>query len=125
LAEGNLDLYGLKLPADMKIEGKFARFGRAVGRVRPEDLSNYVRQRVAVAHVEIAAERTVFPKARIKAGDKDRVYRIEVIPQGKRSRLVVRDITKPEAPKGLSQAEIRRQAGLTPDGKQLDPKNLE
>lgn len=125
LEEGKQDLYGLKLPAQMKLEGKFAKSGRASGRVRPEDLSDYVRERVDVAHVEIAAERTVFPKARIKAGDENRVYRIEVIPRGKGSRLVVRDITKPPAPKGLSQAEMRRRAGLTPDGKQLDPKNME
>jgi hypothetical protein len=125
LAEGDYDLYGLKVPAKMKLEGKYQKFGRALGRVRPEDLSNYVRERVAVAHVEIAAERTIFPKARIKAGDPNRVYRIEVIPQGKGARLLVRDVTKPKAPKGLSQAEMRRRAGLTPDGKQLDPKNQE
>jgi hypothetical protein len=125
LAEGEHDLYGLRIPATMKLEGKFAEFGRALGRVRPEDLSNYVRERVDVQHVEIAAERTVFPRARIKAGDPDKVYRIEVIPQGKGSRLLVRDITKPEAPKGLSQSEMRRRAGLTPDGRQLDPKSME
>ena len=125
LAEGAHDLYGLKVPEKMKLEGKYRDFGRALGRVRPEDLSNYVRERVDVAHVEIAASRTIFPKARIKAGDPNKVFRIEVIPQGKGARLLVRDITKPKAPKGLSQADMRRRAGLTPDGKQLDPKNQE
>jgi len=127
IAEGKTDLFGLRLPRDLKVEARFPHSGYASGKITPEALSNYVRKRVDVRHVELAASRTVFPKARIKGADAERRFRIEVIPLGRRSKLMVQWLNPPRPPaaKGLSEAERWKQAGLTPDGKQLNPQELE
>jgi len=85
----------------------------------------YVRERVVVSHVEIGAARTIFPSARIKAGAPDRVYDLEVIPEPGITRLIIRETTPPKIERGLTDAERWRQAGLTPEGRPLDPKAFE
>jgi hypothetical protein len=96
------------------------------GRVSPEALANYVREHVSVSHVEIGAARTVFPMAHIKNGPQDRFFTIEVYADGPSTRLVLKDTTPPPPPPpGLTDAERWRAAGLSPDGRPLDPKSLE
>jgi hypothetical protein len=96
------------------------------GRVSPEALANYVNEQVVVSHVEVGAARTVFPMARIKGGPPDRLFELEVLPDGPRTRLVIKDVTPPPPPPpGLTDAERWRAAGLTPDGHPLDMKKLE
>jgi hypothetical protein len=125
LAEGKVDAFGLTLPREMTLERRFPDAVHAVGPIPAESVANYVRQRVEVAHVELGAARTVFPKARIKGSKPDRQYRIEVVAGGAQTRLLVKDITPPPSTHGLSEAERWRRAGLSPDGKPLDPKRLQ
>ncbi len=127
LAEGQTQLFGLRLPMGMRVEARFVHSGHATGPIAPERLANFVRQRVEVRHVELAASRTVFSKARIKGGDPSKLYRIEVIPKGRESKLFVELLNppKPPAPKGISEAERWKRAGLSPDGKLLNPQELE
>ena len=125
LQVGLVDAFGLKLPAGMRVERRYRDAVHATGKIRPEDVSNYLRQRVAVTHVEVGAARTVFPKVRIKGGDAKRTYRLEVVARRGTTLLVVQDITPPPTPKGLSDAERWKRAGMTPDGKPLDMKKLE
>ena len=109
----------------MKLEAVFQDAAYLVGDVTPEALANYVRQRVEVSHVEIGVARTVFPKARIKAGAKDRVYELEVMSERLATKLVIRDVTPAEPIKGLTEEERWRKAGMTPQGQPLDLKKLE
>jgi hypothetical protein len=96
------------------------------GEVAPEAVANYVRDRVAVSHVEVAAGRTVFPQARIKDGPADRVFRIEVIREFRATKVVLTDVTPPPPPPpGLTDAERWRRAGFSADGRALDPKQRE
>jgi hypothetical protein len=126
LAPGKTEVYGFAVPRGMEVESRIADRAYVSGRVSPEALANYVREQVVVSHVEIGAARTVFPMARIKAGPADRVFTIEVLPDGPRTRLVIKDVTPPPPPPpGLTEAERWRAAGLTPDGRPLDPKKLE
>jgi hypothetical protein len=126
LASGNTEVYGFPVPRGMEVESRLVDRTYLSGRVSPEALSNYVRQQVTVSHVEIGAARTVFPLARINAGPPDRVYNFEVLPDEAGTRLVIKDVTPPPPPPpGLSDAERWRAAGLTPDGRPLDPKKLE
>ena len=127
LAEGDAELFGLRLPKGMRVEARFAKSGHASGPISPEQLSNYVKGRIDVRHVELAASRTVFSNARIKGAAAEQRFRIEVIPRGQNSKLSVELLNppKPPAEQGLSEAERWRRAGLTPDGKQLNPKELE
>jgi len=126
LAPGKVEVYGFPVPRGMEVDSRIADRAYVSGRVSPEALANYVREQVIVSHVEIGAARTVFPMARIKAGPKDRLFTLEVLPDGPRTRLVIKDTTPPPPPlPGLTDAERWRAAGLTPDGRPLDPKKLE
>ncbi len=125
LAPGRSEAFGLLLPRDVNVDARFPDAVHASGRVTPEALANYVRTRVEVAHVEIGAARTVFPRARIKGGDVARIYRIDIVPGVARTLLLVRDITPPPTVQGISEAERWRRAGMTPDGKPLNEKQLQ
>lgn len=127
LAEGDAALFGLRLPKKMRLEARFATSAHASGLIKSSELIDYVKRRITVRHVELAGSRTVFDKARIKGGDQQQLFRIEVIPKGRRTKLSVELLnpSKPPAEKGLSEAERWRRAGLTPDGKQINPKELE
>jgi hypothetical protein len=126
LAPGKVEVYGFPVPRGMEVESRLIDRAYVSGRVSPEALANYVREQVVVSHVEIGAARTVFPFARIKAGPADRIFNLEVLPDGPRTRLVIKDVTPPPPPPpGLTDAERWRAAGLTPDGRPLDPKKLE
>jgi hypothetical protein len=110
----------------MEVESHIADRAYVSGRVSPEALANYVREQVVVSHVEIGAARTVFPMARIKGGPRDRLFTLEVLPDGPKTRLVIKDTTPPPPPPpGMTDAERWRAAGLTPDGRPLDPQKLE
>lgn len=125
LAAGNAEVWGFAVPRDMQVEHRYQEVTHIIGPVKPDALANYVRDRVIVSHVEIGAARTIFPDARIKGGASDRVYELDVIPEPGLTRLVIRDLTPPKVEPGLTDAERWRQAGLTPEGRPLDPKAFE
>ena len=125
LAAGNAEVWGFVVPREMKVEHRYQEVAHLVGSVKPDALANYVRDRVVVSHVEIGAARTIFPNARIKGGAKDRVYELDVIPEPGVTRLVIRDTTPLKVEPGLTDEERWRQAGLTPQGRPLDPKAFE
>lgn len=126
LAPGKAEVYGFPVPRGMLVESRMKDRAYVSGRVSPEALANYVREHVVVSHVEIGAARTVFPMARIKAGPADRVFNLEVLPDGARTRLVIKDVTPPPPPPpGLTDEERWRAAGLSPDGRPLEPQKLE
>jgi hypothetical protein len=125
LAAGNAEVWGFAVPRQMRVEHRYQLVAHIVGRVKPEALANYVRDRVFVSHVEIGAARTIFPNARIKGGPTDRTFELEVIPEPGQTRLTIRDITPLPVTPGLTDAERWRQAGLTPDGRPLNPKEFE
>ncbi len=125
LAPGKDIVFGMPVPRSMTVDRRYPDAAHISGSVTPESVANYVRKRVIVSRVEIGAARTVFPAAKIKGGDLNKIYRIEVVPSPGRTKLVIRDITKPPMTQGLSEAERWKRAGLTPDGKPLDPKHLQ
>jgi len=125
LAAGNAEVWGFTVPRDMKVEHRYVETAHLIGPVKPDALANYVRDRVIVSHVEIGAGRTVFPDARIKGGAADRVYELDVVPEPGQTRLVIKDTTPLKVTPGLSDAERWQQAGLTPQGRPLDPKKFE
>lgn len=125
LPAGQSEAFGLVLPRALRLDARFPDGAHASGPVTPEALANYVRARVDVAHVEIGAARTVFPRARIKAGNPAKSYRIEVVPDGPRTRLVIRDVTPPPTVQGISEEERWRRAGMTPNGELLKPHQQE
>jgi len=125
LAEGSGSVWGFVLPREMYIEHRYDNITHVRGHVKADALANYVRDRVVVSHVEIGAARTIFPDARIKGGDPERVYEFDVIPEPGSTHLEIRDATPLKVEPGLTDAERWRQAGLTPDGRPIDMKKFE
>lgn len=126
LKQGSERAYGLLLPEGMKIVARFDDSIHAKGRFSPEDIANYVRKRVRVQRVELGAARTIFPNVRIKGGNPQRRYRIEVVDLGHgQTRLELHDTTRPPAAPDLTEKESWRRAGFNPDGTPIDPMQLE
>lgn len=125
LAAGNAEVWGFTIPREMQVEHRYQGVTHVVGPVKFDAVANYVRERVIVSHVEIGAARTIFPNARIVGGAPDRVYELDVSAEPGLTRLVIRDVTPPKIVPGLTDAERWRQAGLTPQGRPLDPKAFE
>lgn len=128
LPPGDDNLFGLKLPRGMAVQGRLKDTGLAFGMLDAEGVANYVRTRVDVERVEIGAARTIFPSVRIHGGPADRRFRIDVLREGSGTRLIVQDLTPAPvaAPlQGLSDQERWKRAGFSPDGKPLNPKALE
>ncbi|MCC6217398.1 MAG: hypothetical protein IT376_21245 [Polyangiaceae bacterium] len=120
LAASGQDAFGLPIPRGMTVERRFPDAVHAVGSVEAEAVANFVRARVSTTHVEAGAARTVFPRVSLGA-DSSRVYRIEVIRERGRTRLVVKDATPPPTTDGLTNEERWRRAGMQPGGAGVDP----
>lgn len=127
LREGKGTLFGLKLPVGMKVDAQFPQSAHASGVVSAEKLANYVRQRVTVSRVELAASGTVFPQATIRGGDPARRYQIEVSSKGRNAKLSVMWLNpvKPPAVTGISEEQRWQRAGISPDGKLIGQQQLE
>jgi hypothetical protein len=125
LAAGTAEAWGFPIPREMHIEYRYKEVVHLVGRVKPDALANYVRDRIVVSHVEIGAARTIFPNAHIKGGPADKVFQLEVTPEPGFSRLTITDVTPPPIEPGLTDEERWRKAGLTPQGQPLDIEKFE
>jgi hypothetical protein len=114
---------GLAVPRDMRLLRVFDDSAVARGRIAADLVSNYVRKRVDASSVEIGAARTVFPRAHVKGQPDSKVVRIEVLMDLDSTEIMLRDLTPPEVPVGLSDEERWRKAGVVP-GKPFDPNAL-
>jgi hypothetical protein len=124
IAEGNEKAFGLPIPRQIQVIGRFDDVVFATGDVAPELVANYVRQRVIASHVETGPGKTVFTGVTLRA-DPARTLRVDVISRNGYTDLTVRDETRPPAREGLTEAERWKAQGLTPNGAPLDPTHLE
>lgn len=125
LASGSALAFGFSIPERLRIERAFPDAVHASGDVTLGALVKYVQSRVLASHVESGPARAVFHNAKIVGGPADHLYRFEMVSEGPRSLLVIRDMTPPPVVQGLSQAERWRRAGMSPDGKPLNPKQIQ
>ncbi len=124
LAEGTIDAFGLKLPRIMKLDTRFPDATFASGEASHKDVVNYIRSRVVAAKVETLQTKTMFEGVTLKAAPENKLH-IEVIAVGAdRSKIVVRDETRPPAKPGLTEEERWREVGMTPQGELIDPSHL-
>jgi hypothetical protein len=125
IAEGREDAFGLRVPRALAVKARFGDAVFAEGALSPEQVANYVRERVTAAHVETGPAKTVFTGARVSAaGAGARTLRIQVARRGSLVELVVRDTTAPP-PREASQEEILRSYGLDERGKLTDQDAME
>jgi len=125
IPEGNVRALGMMLPRAMRVERYFNDSVVAKGRIAPEPIANYIRQRVEGSTVEIGVARTVFNNAHVKGQPPDKRVRVEVVFDDIETVLMVRDITPPPLERGLSEDELWRRTGITKDGKIIDPSQMQ
>lgn len=123
LPEGTFDAFGLKLPRRMKIVAQMDDAVYAVGTMRLEHVTNYVRSRVDTDEIETGPTATIFSDAKVRGGDKTLQVQVSLVSRG--IQIIVRDKTRKPAIEGLSEKERWKRVGLTPDGKVLKDHRLE
>ena len=120
LPPGTAVAFGLVLPKGMKLVTNFPGKAEAIGPLRPEEVANYIRDHVSVSHVELGAVGTVFPAAHVNGTEPDQILRIEVVPLGDRTKVVVRNVTPSKIPIPIDPNETDemrlRKAGYDTDG---------
>ncbi len=124
IAEGADTAFGLPVPRQMRVVGRFDDVVFATGDIAPELVANYVRQRVIASHVETGPAKTVFTGVTLR-NDPAHTLRVDVVSRNGDTDLTVRDETRPPAREGLSEADRWKAQGLTPQGAPLDPTHLE
>lgn len=129
LPEGADKAFALSLPTAATVDARFPSAVHASARATPEALARFVRARVTGGTERPGPSSATFEGVTVPA-EPGRKLTVEIRPGqrlgGPQAEIVVRDVTPPPRPEpGMSEAELRRKAGLTPDGKLLDPNNME
>jgi hypothetical protein len=123
LVEGTEKAFALVLPRGMRVDSSFMSAVYASGGLKADDVANYVRARVQGGTGTRGVVGTVFDNVTVPS-EPSRFLHILVAhaPAGEGCRLEVRDITPaPPLPMPTTTTERYRAAGLTPDGKFIDP----
>ncbi len=131
LLEGDAKAFGLTLPRGVRLDQSFADVAYASGAVDTEAAVQYIRARVREGKMiapDFAGDgKTTFDHVRVPARpDKDLVVCVK---PGKGAvgvtQFEVRDVTPTKAPELPDEAARWRNAGLTPEGRVLDPTKLQ
>ncbi len=124
LVPGKETAFALVLPRDFELGIRLSTSTTATGRASLEDVSNYVRARVADGKIELGANETRFDDVRVPE-DPKRVLRIRITkePFGQ-VRMTIEDTT-PIVLEPEDEASRMKRVGLTKDGKVIDPSHLE
>jgi hypothetical protein len=124
LLEGSEEFYGFAVPRGMKGRVVAPGIVEITGRADFDLLASYTKDRIAVRHAEMLPDQLIFRNARI-LGTPEKVFDLTVSRQRPGSRLEIHEITKRAAPKGLSEEERWKRAGLRPSGGLIDPSAME
>lgn len=119
LGRSQLLAFGFPTPQGMVVERRFANSVYLAGAVSASALLDYVRAHTIAGPAERIGNRHVFKKVKIRGGDTNRTYDLEVDDEGPTQKLVVTDVTPPALEPGLSTEERWRRAGYKPDGTPL------
>jgi hypothetical protein len=124
LLEGPDRVFGFAIPRGMKLEAQFSGRADIVGTPSQQLVTDYVRQRVLVHHVQVEGTRYIFPQVRIRGAGTE-IYRFEVRSDGGRTRIGIQHLVDREVPQELTDEERWKRAGMRPNGSLIDPQNLE
>jgi len=131
LLEGDAKAFGLTLPRGVRVDQSFADVVYASGPVDTEGAVKYVRARVREGKMiqpDFAGDgKTTFDKVKVPAMP-DKLLVVHVKPAKGAvgtTQFEVRDVTPTKAPELPDEAARWRNAGLTPEGRVLDPTKLQ
>lgn len=119
IAAGEERAFGLLLPREMRVQAKLDDAWHMKGNLRFDDVTNFVRRRVAAAREETGPTKTVFVDAAVLGDAEERRVQVEISKRDAKIWMVVRDRTPKPKEEGLSEAERWRRAGIGRGGKVL------
>jgi hypothetical protein len=125
LVEGPEQVFGIPLPRGFSVKATFTTLATATGPSKSTDVANYLRARIPASSSKIGAGSTIFEHVQSpSAPGHDFIIRVEPDPHGSGTLLTFRDVTQPAMVPNVPEADRWKGAGLTPDGRILDPKHL-
>ncbi|HTQ41784.1 MAG TPA: hypothetical protein VMI75_03435 [Polyangiaceae bacterium] len=125
LVEGTEQAFGLALPRDVHVESSDRGDVRAVGLVTLHAFVKYLRTHVQESTVDEGDQYADLHKVKLH-GKPGALYEMHLAPAGFRgTSLLVQDVTPSPMPDLPNDAERWKAAGLTPNGKVLDPTHLD
>ena len=131
LLEGDAKAFGLVMPRGVRVDQSFADVAYASGAVDTQAVVQYVRVRVREGKMiepSFAGDgKTTFDHVRVPAmPDKQLVVAVKPVPGAiGMTQIEVRDVTPTKAPELPDEAARWRNAGLTPEGRVLDPTHMQ
>ena len=126
LAAGKEKAFALPLPHAMKVVRRFETSVIAAGEASPESIADFVRLQVKDGQAVVSPSGTRFERVRVPS-EPDRLLSIaiESDPEGA-TKITINDVTPiKEERLAPTPQERMKAAGLTPDGRILDPKHFE
>lgn len=124
IMEGPEVVHGFAIPKGMEVTRPTRDMVRATGYVDFDDLTDYVKERIAVRYAEMLDGKLVFANAAIR-GTPGRVFEVTLRTQQNKTILEIDDQTKGPPVEGLTQKERWERTGMTPEGKLIDPSSME
>jgi hypothetical protein len=124
LVEGTRQAFGIVLPRVVQVDGTFHDVVFASGRASVHPLVKYFRARVTDGSLREGEEAATFEHVHVP-GSKDLDLTVHIRASGASASLEFRDTTPKSLPVLPDDAARWRRAGLTPEGRLLDPAHLE
>jgi hypothetical protein len=128
IPESSVRAYTLPLPLHCQIRARFPKSVHVGSEYSLEELAGFTRARVKDGRTSAGATETRFDDVVVKT-DPSRVLTIEIRTGAGygpfRTQMVVTDVTPPPAPSGETDADRWKKAGMTPDGKLLNPLQMQ
>jgi hypothetical protein len=124
LIEGTERAFGVVLPRDVRIEESFVDVVVARGPVSVHALAGYLRARLQEGGLREGSSSATFEHVKVP-GKPGLELSMRIVSWEGGARLEVRDTTPQPAADLPDEAARWRQAGLTPEGRVLDPTHLD
>ena len=125
LVEGKEKAFGLVLPRDVIVEKRYDDVVWARSDVQPLPIADFFKKRVTVGKVSTSLEEATLDQVDVPGMPGQKLYiHITYSQAHVQSRIEIRNVTPPSLDGLPDEAARWRAAGMTPDGKPLDPKHL-
>jgi hypothetical protein len=125
LVEGNVVVFGLKMPRDLQIDRRYADAAYGSASASVGSVGAYFQQRVRDGRVTNTLNESVVENAAVPGQPGLRVeIRVAYAPTTGMTDVEIRDVTPVVDNLPKDDTARWRAAGMTPEGKPLDPKHL-
>lgn len=116
LGKSSLLVFGLAIPQGMQVKHRYPDSVVLSGSVSASLLAQYVETHALVGVAEQVGRRKMYKDAKIRGGDSNRSYLIEIDDLPGEKQLTITDATPRQPQPNLSDDERWRRAGYLPDG---------